>query len=100
MDVKLQASSIAHRNGRDMESPDLKSKVSGSEGSVATSGLVEDKVSLRASPERVKELAGQAMVFDTKDESKIAELKEAIANGNYKIDAEKIASAMLSESVW
>jgi flagellar biosynthesis anti-sigma factor FlgM len=100
MDIKLQTPSITLRNGRDMEPPDLKSKASSSEGAGVMNGTVEDKVSLRASPERVKVLAEQAMVFDVKDESKIAELKDAIANGNYKVDAEKIASAMLSESVW
>ncbi len=58
---------------------------------VNTAKTAADSVSLTAQAKQLKNLSEKAEQAPGFDEKKVNELKKAIANGEYKIDAEKLA---------
>lgn len=57
----------------------------------ATAKATSDSVSITPQAQQLKKLNEKAEQSSGIDEKKVNELKKAIANGEYKIDAEKLA---------
>lgn len=58
---------------------------------VSTSKAAADSVSITSQAKQLKSLSEKAGQSESFDEKKVNELKKAIANGEYKIDAQKLA---------
>jgi len=64
-----------------------------SEGSSAAAG---DRVTLTNTASRLKELEQQLSNTSSVDSSHVAEVQSAITNGDYSVDADRIADKMLA----
>lgn len=62
------------------------------------SALGEDTATLSADSTRVKALVAQALSTGSVRQDKIDALRQAIQNGDYQVDAAKIAEAMIEQS--
>lgn len=58
----------------------------------------EDRTTLTADAASVKALTSKAMTSSEVREEKVQALRQAVMNGDYKIEPEKIAEAMIRES--
>ncbi|RJX71634.1 flagellar biosynthesis anti-sigma factor FlgM [Vibrio sinensis] len=68
---------------------------SNSTGSSRTSNVAQDAVSLSSQGRAVGEMHNQMVSQPSFDQAKVAAIKEAIANGSYVVDPEKLASNMI-----
>lgn len=94
MDIKNIAQNPV--NGRVADTGKNTQNATGREADDAKSAKEStDKVTLTNMSAQVKALEEKAMAAETDNSARIAELKEAIANGTYKIDAEKVASKLI-----
>ncbi len=70
------------------------SRSQGDDSSPASSASRGDAVSLSAQGKSVGQLHQQLAAEPSFDSAKVAAIKEAISNGSYSIDADKLASNM------
>ena len=69
-------------------------QTSGSE-SAKKSSVAQDAVSLSSQGKAVGEMHNQMVSQPSFDKAKVAAIKEAIANGSYSVDPEKLADNMM-----
>ena len=58
----------------------------------------EDQTSLSLSRDNIKSLVSQAMATAETRQDKVDALRQAVSSGQYKIEPEKVAEAILQES--
>ncbi|MEH0688364.1 flagellar biosynthesis anti-sigma factor FlgM [Vibrio cholerae] len=63
--------------------------------SSSKSGVAQDSVSLSTQGKAVGEMHNQMASQPSFDKAKVAAIKEAIANGSYSVDPEKLADNMM-----
>lgn len=63
--------------------------------SKSTNSVAQDAVSLSSQGRAVGEMHNQMVSQPSFDQAKVAAIKEAIANGSYVVDPEKLASNMI-----
>ncbi len=56
----------------------------------------DDRVTLTSTASRLKDIEQKLNSGSAVDSAKVAEVKSAIANGDYKVDADRIADKMLA----
>ncbi len=76
-----------------------KNKVESSEDKAKKSATKTDTVVISDAAKRVQEIRSQLDAIPDEDEEKVAQLKNEIENGTYKINADKIAGKMISEGL-
>jgi len=62
----------------------------------STSSTNSDRVSLTDTAERLKALEHQLAQQPEVDNQRVSNVQEAITNGNYKVDPERVADKMMS----
>jgi negative regulator of flagellin synthesis FlgM len=97
MDIKTQVIVVNAKTGREIGGSSL-NEVPGEKPPAKE--VSESKVSLSVSPEKLKNIVNEAGAQDIGSDAKIAEIKEAIASGSYRVDSGKIAAAMMNEAMW
>ena len=60
------------------------------------SRAISDSVEFSAAAQQLASLQDELAAIDTVDMGKVDEIRQAISNGNYKIDAQKIAESLLA----
>jgi negative regulator of flagellin synthesis FlgM len=88
MDIKNISNGL---NSRVAENQNQAGKSNGQTNSIS-SNEVGDKVTISSS---VKELEQQAKTSNVDNSARIEELKQAIQDGTYQVDAEKVASKLI-----
>lgn len=88
MDIKNISNGL---NSRVAENQNQAGKNNGQTNSIS-SNEVGDKVTISSS---VKELEQQAKTSNVDNSARIEELKQAIQDGTYQVDAEKVASKLI-----
>lgn len=63
----------------------------------ARPGSAEDSVNLTDGARQLQELQGAVAGTPAVDTARVAELREAIANGSYRIDPQRIADGLLAQ---
>ena len=76
-----------------------KNKVDTSENNAKKSATKTDTVVISDAAKRIQEISSQLDAIPDEDEEKVAQLKNEIENGTYKINADKIAGKMISEGL-
>ena len=76
-----------------------KNKVDSSENNANKSAAKTDTVVISDAAKRIQEVRSQLDAIPDVDEEKVAQLKNEIENGTYKINADKIAGKMISEGL-
>ncbi|KJY81718.1 flagellar biosynthesis anti-sigma factor FlgM [Vibrio galatheae] len=66
-----------------------------SSGSAKKSSVAQDAVSLSSQGKAVGEMHNQMVSQPSFDKAKVAAIKEAIANGSYSVDPERLAENMM-----
>jgi negative regulator of flagellin synthesis FlgM len=62
----------------------------------SSSRAISDSVELSSAAQQLASLQDKLAAIDTVDMGKVDEIRQAISNGNYKIDAQKIAESLLA----
>ena len=62
----------------------------------SSSRAISDSVEFSAAAQQLASLQDELAAIDTVDMGKVDEIRQAISNGNYKIDAQKIAESLLA----
>lgn len=75
--------------------PNAASSAAKNQPSQASGNNSQDAVSLSSQGKAVGQIHQQLAAEPSFDSAKVAAIKDAIANGAYKVDAEKLASNML-----
>ncbi|WFE67882.1 flagellar biosynthesis anti-sigma factor FlgM [Thiomicrospira sp. R3] len=93
MDIKNTNSNLANtRSHEQAKSPDKPSSAnSQSEGTKPSS----DKVTLTSLSAQIREIEKRAASAQSSNESRVAELKRAIEEGSYKVDASSVADKLI-----
>ena len=73
-----------------------KSSDTSSESVNSSSRAISDSVEFSTAAQQLSSLQGELAAIDTVDMGKVDEIRQAISNGNYKIDAQKIAESLLA----
>ena len=73
-----------------------KSSDTSSESVNSSSRAISDSVEFSAAAHQLSSLQDELSAIDTVDMGKVDEIRQAISNGNYKIDAQKIAESLLA----
>ncbi|MDH5180188.1 MAG: flagellar biosynthesis anti-sigma factor FlgM [Gammaproteobacteria bacterium] len=96
-DISSVNSSRAQQSGeRSVNRAKKDSSDTGSTGSSGSSAGSSDKVSLTDTAARLKALEQQLTSQPEVNSIKVDEVKDALSNGNYKVNPERIADKMLS----
>lgn len=93
MDIKNLTTNINASRNNDINKPPERSineKVSGSQVADTT-----DRVTLTDNSSQVRELEVKAQSMPVDNSVRIAELKSAIADGSYQVDAQKVADKLM-----
>ncbi|WP_029933972.1 flagellar biosynthesis anti-sigma factor FlgM [Thiomicrospira pelophila] len=95
MDIKNIQNNLA--NSRANETYKTQEKATPGQGSTAenTEKPQTDRVTLTSMSAQLRELEKRAAAANVSNESRIAELKQAISDGTYKVDAAKIADKLI-----
>ena len=93
-DITGIGSSRAQQSGSQTAQRVDDAKTSGSTSSSSSSG--SDKVSLTKTAARLKDIEQKLSDQSPVDTNRVNEMKTALANGNYNVDAEKIADKMMN----
>ena len=95
MDIKNIQNNLA--NSRANETYKTQDKATAGQGSTAenTEKPQTDRVTLTSMSAQLRELEKRAAAANVSNESRIAELKQAISDGTYKVDAAKIADKLI-----
>lgn len=75
--------------------PRSSDSASSSTSAAKTSSTPQDAVSLSSAGKAVGEMHNQMVSQPSFDQAKVAAIKEAIANGSYSVDPEKLADNMI-----
>ena len=62
----------------------------------SSSRTISDSVEFSAAAQQLSSLQDELAAIDAVDMGKVDEIRQAISNGNYKIDAQKIAESLLA----
>ena len=62
----------------------------------SSSRAISDSVEFSAAAQQLASLQDELAAIDTVDMGKVDEIRQAMSNGNYKIDAQKIAESLLA----
>ena len=73
-----------------------KSSDTSSESVNSSSRAISDSVEFSTAAQQLSSLQGELAAIDTVDMGKVDEIRQAISNGSYKIDAQKIADSLLA----
>lgn len=65
--------------------------------SVPVAGLSQDRTTLSSKGQSVQSMVSQALKTPEVRQDRVQSLKQSIASGEYKLDANKIAGAIISE---
>ncbi|MDO9227317.1 MAG: flagellar biosynthesis anti-sigma factor FlgM [Pseudomonadota bacterium] len=63
------------------------------------SALISDNVELTGTSSRMRELEMQLADLPAEDANKVAAIRQAIADGSFKVDEEAVAEGMVQESI-
>ena len=95
-DITGIGSSRAQQSGSQTAQRVDDAKTSGSTSSSSSSSSGSDKVSLTKTAARLKDIEQKLSDQSPVDTNRVNEMKTALANGNYNVDAEKIADKMMN----
>ena len=73
-----------------------KSSDTSSESVNSSSRAISDSVELSTAAQQLSSLQDELATIATVDMGKVDEIRQAISNGSYKIDAQKIADSLLA----
>jgi len=73
-----------------------KSSDTSSESVNSSSRAISDSVEFSATAQQLSSLQDELASISTVDMGKVDEIRQAISNGSYKIDAQKIADSLLA----
>ena len=73
-----------------------KSSETSSESASNSSRVISDSVEFSAAAQQLSSLQAELASIDAVDMGKVDEIRQAISNGSYKIDAQKIADSLLA----
>ena len=76
-----------------------KNRAQNSPNAAPKEGLSEDKVALSSEAKQIQEAKRIVDSLPDIREEKVAEIRERIENGTYRVDSEKIAFRMIKESI-
>ena len=62
----------------------------------SSSRAISDSVEFSVAAQQLSSLQDELSAIDSVDMGKVDEIRQAISNGNYKIDAQKIAESLLA----
>ncbi len=82
-----------------VQSKTVKSKSSRNGSKTATTALPGDNVELTSASSRMSELEAQLADLPATDAGKVAVIRQAIADGTFKVDEEAVADALVQETV-
>ncbi len=99
MDIKNLQNGLNNARNTDALKAQEKINTAATVDSEKTSKAPTDRVTLTSVSSQIRELEKRAAVANTNNEARIAELKQAIADGTYKVDAEKIADKLIKMEV-
>lgn len=94
MDIKNLQNNVANARANDALKAQEKLNTK-SEGSSETAKPQGDRVTLTNMSSQIRELERRASMSSIDNQARIAELKQAINNGSYQVDAEKIADKLI-----
>jgi len=60
---------------------------------------ISDQVRLTATSEKMRHLEGELSNIEIKDAAKVESIRQAIANGSFKVDEEAVADSLINESI-
>lgn len=99
MDIKNLQNGLNNARNTDALKTQEKINTAATVDSEKTSKAPTDRVTLTSVSSQIRELEKRAAAANTNNEARIAELKQAIADGTYKVDAEKIADKLIKMEV-
>lgn len=97
MDIKNIQNNLV--NTRANETGKSADKANVASASTDASKTPTDRVTLTSVSAQIRELEKRAATASSNNESRIAELKQAIADGTYKVDAAKVADKLIKTEV-
>lgn len=77
----------------------VKSKSSKDKTDAGVSASVSDNVEITGTSSRMRELEMQLADLPTEDAGKVAAIRQAIADGTFKVDEEAVAEGMVQETI-
>lgn len=99
MDIKNLQNGLNNARNTDALKAQEKINTTGNLDTEKSSKAPTDRVTLTSVSSQIRELEKRAAAANTNNEARIAELKKAIADGTYKVDAEKIADKLIKMEV-
>ncbi len=90
-------SAIQHISG--VQAKGVKSKSSRDKSAASSAGSVSDNVELTDTSSRMRELEAQLADIPPEDAGKVESVRQAIADGTFKVDEEVVAENMVRESI-
>ncbi len=82
-----------------VQSKTVKSKSSRNGSRATTTTVLGDNVELTGTSSRMSELEAQLADLPTTDAGKVEVIRQAIADGTFKVDEEAVADALVQETV-
>lgn len=95
MDIKNIQNNLANARANDTYKTQDKASTTQGSGSDSAEKPQTDRVTLTSMSAQLRELEKRATSANVSNESRISELKQAIADGTYKVDAAKIADKLI-----
>jgi len=83
----------AGRTAQSKNSGKVSSEGSGPSGNA--SATAQDAVNLTGQAQQIDKIVSRLKDLPVSNESRVAEIKEAIANGEYQVDADRVASKLI-----
>ena len=93
MDIKSLNHNVLGNNRLDNQSNTQRQNSAGANSSVADTAT--DKVTLTGVSTQVKELEAKTQSSEVDNSERIAQLKAAIQDGSYQVDADQVASKLM-----
>lgn len=99
MDIKNLQNSLNNARSNDALKAQEKMNAVATSDTEKSSKAPTDRVTLTTVSTQIRDLEKRAAAANTNNEARIAELKRAIADGSYKVDAEKVADKLIKMEV-
>ncbi|KUJ71598.1 flagellar biosynthesis anti-sigma factor FlgM [Thiomicrospira sp. WB1] len=93
MDIKSLNQNVLNNNRLDNQSNAQRQNAGGTTSNASTSA--SDKVTLTGVSTQVKELETKVQASEVDNSERIAQLKAAIQEGRYQVDADQVASKLM-----